>query len=318
MQEENKNLSKQQKPEEGAISSKKEDEQSESTESPVEHSNKPEIEEEQSMVEPEGPTYPAPLESNVENQTENMEVHHHGHVHHQKKWKEYLFQFFMLFLAVFCGFLAEYQLEHIIENQREKQYVKSFIADLEADTAHIADLLRRYDFKHKNVDTFLSALKNPNSLHHPDLLYKYTWVILYPLNLIATDRTIEQLKNSGGLRLIRKQSASDSIISYSLRIKEIINHQGYLGTGMIDLTTPFFQIFDVNQMEYPGVLIDPTLLPKPKTKSLLSQNPELLNVMFNKLAILKGAERIHIEMLEQLNVAAINYIIFLRKQYHLD
>ncbi len=46
--------------------------------------------------------------SDIESQTETMEVHHHGHVHEKKKWKEYLFQFFMLFLAVFCGFLAEY------------------------------------------------------------------------------------------------------------------------------------------------------------------------------------------------------------------
>jgi hypothetical protein len=67
-----------------------------------------------------------PQTSNIEPQTESMEVHHHGHVHNQKKWKEYLFQFFMLFLAVLCGFLAEYQLEHTIEHQAEKEFAQAF------------------------------------------------------------------------------------------------------------------------------------------------------------------------------------------------
>ena len=51
-------------------------------------------------------------------ETENMEVHHHAHnpvePYHKKNWKSYFWEFFMLFLAVFCGFLAEYKIEHKI------------------------------------------------------------------------------------------------------------------------------------------------------------------------------------------------------------
>ncbi|MBK7243516.1 MAG: hypothetical protein IPH98_06595 [Saprospiraceae bacterium] len=61
---------------------------------------------------------------NPNQETKNMEVHHHTHnsaePHHKKNWKLYLWEFFMLFMAVFCGFLAEIQVEHYVEHQREK------------------------------------------------------------------------------------------------------------------------------------------------------------------------------------------------------
>ena len=73
--------------------------------------------------------YTETINSNQE--TKNMEVHHHAHdpaaPHHKKNWKSYFWEFLMLFLAVFCGFFAEYQLEHKIENERGSEYILSMI-----------------------------------------------------------------------------------------------------------------------------------------------------------------------------------------------
>ena len=45
---------------------------------------------------------------NPNQETENMEVHHHPDLHHKpKKWKEYFLEFLMIFLAVTMGFIAE-------------------------------------------------------------------------------------------------------------------------------------------------------------------------------------------------------------------
>ncbi len=70
---------------------------------------------------------------NPNQETENMEVHHHAHHEGKKNWKSYFWEFLMLFLAVFCGFLAEYQLEHKIERDRENQFINSLSADLNDD-----------------------------------------------------------------------------------------------------------------------------------------------------------------------------------------
>src|SRR6187399_2889865 len=70
---------------------------------------------------------------NPNQETENMEVHHHAHHEGKKNWKSYFWEFLMLFLAVFCGFLAEYQLEHVIEHQKEKKLMETLSADLVND-----------------------------------------------------------------------------------------------------------------------------------------------------------------------------------------
>ena len=85
---------------------------------------------------------------NLNQETENMEVHKHPHhVTHKKKWGEYLLEFLMLFLAVFLGFLAENIREHEVEKERGIGYIKSFYKDLKHDTASLTIMLNDYEKK---------------------------------------------------------------------------------------------------------------------------------------------------------------------------
>jgi len=153
---------------------------------------------------------------NPNQKTENMEVHHHGHHEGKKNWKSYFWEFLMLFLAVFCGFLAEYQLEHKIERDREKQYVESMIADMKDDANKIK---KSISFGTTQVAAFDSLLQNIYHTPYTDsslrMMYYLQRKYTSTRNPVAFNkRTISQLKNSGGLRLIRNKAASDSIIIY--------------------------------------------------------------------------------------------------------
>src|SRR3981081_1831306 len=76
-------------------------------------------------------------------ETENMEVHHHPDLHHKpKKWKEYFLEFLMIFLAVTMGFFAENIREYFSEKRQEREYVQSMINDLKTDTANIAAYIK--------------------------------------------------------------------------------------------------------------------------------------------------------------------------------
>jgi len=148
-----------------------------------------------------------------------MEVHHHAHPStssgHRKKWTHYFWEFLMLFLAVFCGFLAEYQLEHTIEHQREKVFMKSMLEDLEKDTAMLTGTERRSQTMVAYIDTTVSILQRM-ALDDDSrvLLYRSNLRTLLVFAPVFTDRTSSQLKFSGGMRLIRKRKAADSIIQY--------------------------------------------------------------------------------------------------------
>ena len=99
-------------------------------------------------------------------ETENMEVHHHGHhhEHHEGKRsrKSYFWEFLMLFLAVFCGSLAEYGLEHKIENDREKAFIETMISDLKEDTTLLGESIIQFKQKGIEIDSLTILLNSSN------------------------------------------------------------------------------------------------------------------------------------------------------------
>ncbi len=245
-----------------------------------------------------------------------MEVHHHGHVHENKKWKEYFFQFLMLFLAVFLGFLAEYQLEHIVENNREEQYIKSFIEDLKADTAKINRILESSTLQQNNFDSLMGTLKTPGFSETPDKAENY-WGSIFALYLFNhTDRTLQQLKNAGGLRLIRNQQASDSIMQYDAMVKKVSEQSMDLYNANQGSTSIALRIFDANSPR--NLLINRSLVPKPGKIRLISNERVKIDELFNQVLNFKIASVIYGDFLRELNKYATRQINFLKEAYDLQ
>ncbi|HEV8079333.1 MAG TPA: hypothetical protein VGP43_01370 [Chitinophagaceae bacterium] len=256
------------------------------------------------------------LTPNIQHNKEIMEVHHHGHVHENKKWKEYFFQFLMLFLAVFLGFLAEYQLEHVVENNREEQYIKSFIEDLKADTAKINRILELSTWQQNNFDSLMGILKAPGFSETPDKADNYVGNIfsLYLFN--HTDRTLQQLKNAGGLRLIRNQQASDSIMQYDAMVKKISEQSMDLYNANQGSTSIALQVFDANSPTNP--FINRSLVPKPGKVRLISNESVKIDELFNQVLSFKIASVIYCDFLRELNKYATRQINFLKEAYDLQ
>ena len=151
-----------------------------------------------------------------------MEVHPHIHTP-RKKWHHYFWEFFMLFLAVTLGFFVENQREHIAEHQREKVLMKSMLKDLQADTTIFSGTIRGISIINAHIDSLIPLLSNNNDLNKKatEIYQQEVWVNLY-YKLIYTDRTIEQLKNSGNFRLIRNNLVSDGIIQYDGYVRNFV------------------------------------------------------------------------------------------------
>ena len=151
-----------------------------------------------------------------------MEVHAHTHTA-RKKWTHYFWEFLMLFLAVFCGFLAEYKLEHTIEHQREKKLVNSLINDLKADTARLISIINSRDIRDAQMDSIFVLLNSDDVSNHTKDIYFISVTISRNIiiQFFPNDGTIQQLKNAGGLRLIRKQLIADSIVKYDVATRSL-------------------------------------------------------------------------------------------------
>ena len=164
-----------------------------------------------------------------------MEVHAHTHTS-GKKWFHYLWEFLMLFLAVFCGFLAENLREHQIEKNRENQFMQTMVEDLKSDTAQLSRIIRGRKSRIRELDTLFDLIASDEYLKEGRKVYELYenpyWDIL---RFFPSDRTMQQLKNGGNLRLIRNKEVSNALINYDVWVrnrKEYEPLQAELASGM--------------------------------------------------------------------------------------
>jgi hypothetical protein len=258
---------------------------------------------------------------NPNQETDNMEVHHHTHASHGKKtWKDYFWEFLMLFLAVFCGFLAEYQLEHVVEHNREKQYIESMIADLKADSSRVQGVINS---NKQYVAGFDSLLQNIYHKPYTDSSIRTLYYLKETHTLVGSimrfsKGTISQLKNSGGFRLIRNRAAADSIIKYDLRTQWVESqgeHVNDATTKLLDLSVKVFDgeyVLDYNSASNYKEILNST-----KKFALLTTDEKLIKEYANLAKFKKDVIINYIRLLTFVQSRIPAIIQFLEKEYHL-
>lgn len=249
--------------------------------------------------------------------TANMEVHHHAHHDHGKRnWKSYFWEFLMLFLAVFCGFLAEYQLEQTIERHREKEFIISMIEDAAADTAMIHEMIPANVYRIAYADSQAVACMNYKGTQAEDSrIYRLHRNYVFRPDLVyPTDRTLFQLKNSGGMRLIRNKKAAASINAYDSRGKRVINQQGYYEEYLTQVTSASAEILNFTELhkerKRSAARFDSAKLFNPDQAKLLA--------LANRSMMFKGVLQMYVVRLEEMEKEAVNLMQILRKEYDLE
>jgi len=250
-----------------------------------------------------------------------MEVHHHPHVA-KKNFKEYFLEFLMIFLAVTLGFIAENIREHINESTQGKQYIQSLVEDLESDTARMNDIIQFDEVKitalnsmYQCYDTVTNNLKATSCMGE---LIKYSKV---NRPFILNDRTITQLANAGGYRLLNKEDA-DSILAYERMYK-----------NDYDFETTIYQEAQNNVRNTLNELANFKVVSPIETVSslsgadsgssslngwlLFSDNKELLNKWFNQLQLYLRVTKAQSILLNRLQAKAANLIIFYKSKHRL-
>ena len=101
--------------------------------------------------------------------------------------------------------------------------MQSMVNDLWADSIFFSQMIygiKQYDL---HVDSLLPLLAKNSEMNSRALeIYQHqVWTNLY-YKAVYSDRTIEQLKNSGNFRLIRKAAVSDNIIKYDGFVRNFV------------------------------------------------------------------------------------------------
>jgi hypothetical protein len=248
-----------------------------------------------------------------------MEVHAHSHTE-RKKWFHYFWEFLMLFLAVTLGFFVENQREHMIEHQREKQYIKSLLFDLKADIVQ-GDVLKELRIKRiGQLDTLMRLLKSSQLKENTSAFYYNVVPSQFNGKFLPHNGALFQLKNAGGLRLIRKANVVDSILHFDVQTQSAVDFENWERERLNDLSA-FNRVVDGSVVEenstytYPGGAYN---YQRPsRNPALLSYNKKDLEQLYNRFNLQKRMHSVAISNLYQLKGTISRLINLLDKEYHL-
>ena len=244
-----------------------------------------------------------------------MEVHAHTHTA-RKKWTHYFWEFLMLFLAVFCGFLAEYQLEHKIEKDREKQYINSLIEDLNQDTSILTENMDDHAGHILRIDTLVRLLNSETVKDQGADLYYLGRRSSRGGMLALHDLTIQQMKNSGGFRLIRKEKVARAVIEYYNRMPFI----DYLhNIGMSEAEEYRKMAIDVfHPILFSEIVMPDNSIARPAgNPALLTYDSKILLQMAGMLSYIRNTKIGLLKAQTEMKAAAIDLIKLIKKEYHL-
>ncbi len=251
-----------------------------------------------------------------------MEIHRHSHHsgNHQskkEKWRARIWDFVMLFLAVFCGFIAENMREHYIEHKREKKYIGSVVKDLATDTAWMNTYLSDQQNSVRSLDSAIFLLKkgNTDSVSRRRVYYLARISIKLSSPNKINYSAYDQMRNSGNLRLVKKQATVDSISRYYFGAKDIeqlnetimqrqsamVEFEGRVFDG-----TVFQNMLDLNNFEFK----EPSGSP-----ALATTDKNLINDFITRAHYLISANVYSQVYARRQKEAAVRLITYLKKEY---
>ena len=253
-------------------------------------------------------------------ETENMEVHHHPDLRHNpKKWKEYILEFLMIFLAVTMGFIAENIREHFVLKKHEKEYMVSLVRDLNNDITGITKSEATVTRYINNADSIFSLFKNADFKNTSKDIYYFGRVLGLRNLWRSNDGTIQQLIYSGGLRLIENKSVIDSIQDYISKLKQLSQLLSLEDAEVSEYRKAMSKVFS-------GFVLNDMIDNKTgRAATRLNYNPNLqstakndINDLVVQIAIVKTNRINQLIVMEDLKTEAGSIIKLINKEYNLE
>lgn len=232
----------------------------------------------------------------------------------------------MLFLAVFAGFLAENQREHIIEHKRAKIFASNLYNELRKDTANLNYLIPWTRRLMQNFDTVCRLSRERPAVTNGQL-YLYTSATSWIKPFASEATTMEQLKNSGNLRIIKTEIAL-KISEYERRLKGLDNDYSLFRTEYEIMNGLRLKIFDgILSVEMSGGVGGGSRRYDPKFRDSICQlNPPLINNDPKLMKEFMGWVKVESDFwhtnirdhLEPIQKTAVDILGLLKEEYHLD
>jgi hypothetical protein len=180
------------------------------------------------------------------------------------------------------------------------------VEDLKSDTLHSNKTLLQLRSIKAGTDSVLILLSSPSILANSNDAFRL-WTNNLGLEVfVSNDRTIQQLKSSGELRLIRNKAVSDRIMDYEQILKKYYTQSDLMYSAVVQVTN-YSQLFDFISLD------KNKHIPVPLTE----QGKKSLNEAYAHLQLWDRGLIGLISWLETANAEGARLLIYVQKEYQL-
>jgi hypothetical protein len=192
----------------------------------------------------------------------------------------------------------------------------SMVEDLKSDALMLTNNVEQRKKRMPMVDSLIFLLNLKQRDDHGRDIHFLGRSISPPLNIFPNDRTIQQLKSSGNLRLIRKKNVSNSIMAYDQKMRNSMFEMGdevQIRAEYRQVASKVFNTNVFNEISALDVVTRPAGNPP-----LFSSDPALINELIGAAQYVKRIHRSQMNISEQLLNLNIQLMELIKKEYHLE
>ncbi len=184
------------------------------------------------------------------------------------------------------------------ERRMEQAYIQSLIEDAKTDLVNLDQALILNNKRTEILDSLEQLCYNygTEGITDPAFMAQFILSIKFPDFIKQTDRTLSQLKNSGGMRLIKDETKINAIIKYEESFKRLYNQQVWYEGGLNDLVNAGVLVFNFKYL--PGHTRNIEKETFYKTTRLFRADEELIIELGNRATVYNALTFAYISFLE--------------------
>ena len=234
----------------------------------------------------------------------------------KRKWTSYIKEFFMIFFAITLGFYADNLREEHNNKNTELVYMQNLLEDLKTDTAIYEDYAKNNVIIYDIIDSLVLNLNKKdrklriNKLAYWGRIMTAKWIQVHPI-----ERTYDQMKSTGHLRLIRNRKVAEAVSYYynSLNRLETYNEVGMIWAA--DYAKSLGKIFDGEVLLK---IIKERKEQNTDASALLTEDRIILNELMTSAGYFYGALILAENIANERSVAAKELIELIQEEYNLE
>ena len=212
-----------------------------------------------------------------------------------------------------------------VEQTKEMEYMQSMLIDLNKDRINLDSTLKFGPIPVIYNDSLFAELRKRPLQGREKRIYHFLLLYTNSIDISYHDRTITQLKNSGGFQLIRNKKVSDAILDYDIFMRESIKYmESDRTSNLINndniLNYNMYELYKVQHLKDSAIVHkdDISKVNYPDDLKLLSYDDQKITLLLNSMSVLRITDETNYKRAVQALKMNRQLDSLIRKEYHLE